>query len=141
MSDLAIASSIIGLGVTVFLFFEARAIKNSFLRRARLPEVLEELVQANRKISKHLKNWEAEYREGLEQFSIAKSLLDNVQQKLPEPEKKKVAVYLRSLETRKFWVLKKPIITATEDEAWELYTGLSGLITSLKQLQKDSKWD
>ncbi len=141
MSDLAIISSIIGLGLSVFLFIEARKIKNSFLRRARLPEVLKELSQSNNKISKNLKNWDTESREGIEQFSIVRELLENLLLKLPDIEKKKVSAFIRTLETRKFWIIKKPIMQVTNDQAWELYTGLSGLITSLKQLQKDSKWD
>jgi hypothetical protein len=141
ITDLASISSLIGLVITSFLLWEAKKIRNSFLRRARLPEVIKNLSQANNKISKNLKDWEIESRQGIEQFTIAKGLLENLQQKLPEMEKKKVVTYIRKLEVRELLVLKSTITEATEDEAWGLYTELSGLITSLKELQKDSHWN
>lgn len=44
------AASIIGLIVTIFLFVEARSIRKSFLRRARLPELNKDLAKAASKI-------------------------------------------------------------------------------------------
>jgi len=141
VQNIASVSSILGLGLTVWLLVEAKKIRNSFLRRARLPEVIKELSKANNKISKHLGNWSTEEREGIKQFTIAKELLESLQQKLPDIEKKKVTIYTQTLEIRRYFFLKSTISEATEDEAWKLYTGLSGIITSLNQLQKDSRWD
>ena len=44
-------SSILGLIVTIFIFVEARKIRNSFLRRARLPEINKELAKATSNVS------------------------------------------------------------------------------------------
>jgi hypothetical protein len=134
-------SSIIGLVVTGFLFWEARKIRNSFLRRARLPEVIKELVEANKKLSKHLKNWDEEVREGVHQLLIAKELIDSLKPKLPDSERKKCSAYVQKLQTRTFFIFKSEISVVSTEKAWELYSGLSGLITMLEQLQKDSKWD
>jgi hypothetical protein len=134
-------SSILGLVVTVFLFIEARKIRNSFLRRARLPEINRELSRATSKVSEHLKNWDADKTPALEAFSNVKALLENIKPKLPSEEKGKVSDYLNRLQPKKYLIIKISISELDENTAWELYTELSGLVASLQQLAKDSKWD
>jgi len=134
-------SSVIGLIVTIFLFVEARKIKNSFLRRARLPEVTKELAKASSQASTSLKNWHADKTSALEIFSNVKALLENIRSKLPSEEKRKVENYLNRLQPKKYIFLKVSMSELDEDKAWELYTELSGLVTTLQQLAKDSKWD
>lgn len=141
LSDVGSISSIVGVIVTFFLFWEARKIRNSFLRRARLPEVIKDLTDANKKISKHLKDWNDESREGVHQLLIAKELIESLKPKLPESERKKCAAYVQKLQTRRLIFFKSEISMVNTEKAWELYSGLSGLITMLEQLQKDSKWD
>lgn len=134
-------SSMIGLVVTIFLFMEARKIRNSFLRRARLPEINRELAKVTSKVSDQLKNWDADKTPALETFSNIKALLENIKPKLPSEEGRKVSDYLNRLQPKKYLFIKTSISELGEDAAWELYTELSGLVTSLQQLAKDSKWD
>ena len=134
-------SSVAGLIVTIFLFVEARAIKNSFLRRARLPEINRELTKASSQLSQHLKNWETDKPPALATFSSIKALLENVLPKLPSEEKRKVESYLNRIRPTKYLFVKNSISKLSEDAVWELYTELSGLVTSLQQSAKDSKWD
>lgn len=134
-------SSILGLIVTTFLFFEARKIRNSFLRRARLPEINKELAKATSNVSGQLKNWGEDKTPALEAFSNVKALLENIKPKLPSEEKNKVKDYLSRLQPKKYFFVNISLAELGEDSAWELYTELSGLVTSLQQLAKDSKWD
>lgn len=134
-------SSMIGFIVTVFLFIEARKIRDSFLRRARLPEINKELTKATSKVSDQLKNWDDDKTPALEEFSKVKALLENIKPKLPSEERKKVNDYICRLQPKKYLIIKTSISELSEDAAWELYTELSGLVTSLQQLAKDSKWD
>jgi len=134
-------SSILGLIVTIFLFVEARKIRNSFLRRARLPEVNKELAKATSNVSDQLKNWSKDKTPALEAFSNVKALLENIKPKLPSEEKNKVNDYLSRLQPKKYLFVNTSLSELGEDSAWELYTELSGLVTSLQQLAKDSKWD
>ncbi len=134
-------SSMVGLVVTVFLFLEARKIKNSFLRRARLPEINRELVKSTSQLSDRLKKWSDDKTPSIETFSTIKALLENIKSKLPPEEKKKVDGYLLLLHPKKYLIIKGSLSELTEDEAWKRYTELSGLVTALQQLAKDSKWD
>ncbi len=141
LNKLGSICSIVGLVVTIFLFFEARKIKNSFLRRARLPEVNRDLLKLTSQLSENLKSWNEDKKNALETFSKIKALLDNIKQKLPANEKTKVNEYLSNLRPKKLWLINSPLSDLSEDEAWGRYTKLSGLVTTLQQLAKDSKWD
>ncbi|GLP99115.1 hypothetical protein GCM10007891_09690 [Methylophaga thalassica] len=141
LNKLGSLSSILGLIVTLFLLYEARKIRNSFLRRARLPEVNRELSKSTSLLSENLKKWNSDKNPSLETFSTIKALLENIREKLPSDEKRKIDEYLSNLHPKKFWIINNPLSELTEDEAWSRYTELSGLVTSLQQLAKDSKWD
>lgn len=134
-------ASIFGLFVTCFLLWEARKIRTSFLRRARLPEIIKDLSVANSKISKHLKSWDEESREGTHQLLIAKELIASLKPKLPDVEKKKCSAYIQKLTPKKWFFFYADDLKINEKKAWDLYSNLSGLITTLEQLQKDSRWD
>jgi len=139
--DISSISSIIGLIITIFLFFEARTIRRSFLRRARLPTITKELEKATSEISNRLKTWSTNERPALEMFAKVKALLENIKTKLPIEEQKKINEFLRKLQPRKYMVFKSSISEITEDKGWSLYTDLNTVVTSLQQLVKDSQWD
>lgn len=141
INKLGSISSILGLIVTFFLFIEARKIQKSFLRKARLPEVNKELMKLASLLSERLKKWETDKTSAIEVFSTIKALLENIKPKLPSEEKKKVESYLIQLHPKKYLFIDCSLSQLSEDEAWERYTDLSGLVTTLQQLAKDSKWD
>lgn len=134
-------ASIIGLIVAIFLFIEARSIRKSFLRRARLPELNKDLAKAASEISVHIKIWESNKEPALEKFSHAKALLENIRKKLPEDERRMVEKYLTQLQPKRLWFKKREISDLDRDEAFQLYSELNGLVTSLRELAKDNTWN
>lgn len=145
--DISTISSILGLLISVFLLVEARKIRQSFLRRARLPEVLKELNTSIKKISDSLKSsaksnsWEVEKNTINEQYGIVRGLLENISSKLPEDERSHVNVFINQLLVSKFYFWKDSLIIKDEELGWKLYTDLSRVATRLEQLRKDSRWD
>ena len=141
MIDFSAISSIIGLGVTIFLLVEARAIRKSFLRRARLPNVTRELSELTSEISSRLKNWSGDEKPVIESFARIKGLLENLKPKLPTEQQKQVDDFLRKLQPRKYLLLKAGLSELSEDKAWSLYADLNTVVTSLAQLVEDSRWE
>lgn len=133
--------SILGLLVTIFLYVEARAIRASFLRRARLPEVNKELTKLSSQISNQLKNWSADKGPVLESFAKAKAILESTKPKLPAEKQIKVENIIKKLSPKKYYIFNVSLSELTEILAWDIYTELSGVIMHLDQLSKDSKWD
>ena len=141
ITNISIVSSIFGLAFTVYVLLEVQKIRNSYLRRARLPETIKEITEAHKTLFRCLKNWQIKERSGIEQFSITRSLLVNLSPKLPDTEKNEISKFVKTLQRREYIFIKTTISEATVDEAWEIYTNLTGIITTLNQLHKDSKWD
>tara|TARA_R110000796_G_C14556618_1_gene434413 strand:+ start:600 stop:1046 length:447 start_codon:yes stop_codon:yes gene_type:complete len=144
LSDINIfgsVASIIALIVTIFLFIEARSIRKSFLRTARLPELNKDLAKAASEISAHIKTWESNKEPALEKFSHAKALLENIRKKLPEDERRMVEKYLTQLQPKRLLFKKREISDLDRDEAFQLYSELNGLVTSLRELAKDNTWN
>lgn len=140
MNTFGAVASIIGLIVTIFLFIEARSIRKSFLRRARLPELNKDLAKAASEISVHIKTWESDNEPALEKFLHAKALLKNIKKKLPDDERKMVEKYLSRLQPKWFFK-KREISDLNREEAFQLYSELNGLVTSLRELAKDNTWN
>lgn len=134
-------ASILGLVVTIFLFIEARSIQKSFLRRARLPELNKDLAKATSEISVHIKSWESNKEPVLERFSQVKALLENIKKKLPEDERKMVEKYLIKLRPKRFLLQNREISELNREKAFQLYSELNGLLTSLRELAKDNTWN
>lgn len=141
LQDLGTISSVFGLFVTIFLLLEARKIRNSFLRRARLPEITKELSKTSSLLSSHLKKWDQEKILAIEQFAIIKGLLENLLSKLPDEEKRIVKNYTKKLVVSKSFWRRADLSGITENGAWDLYAEFSTVVTRLEQLNKDIKWD
>lgn len=139
--DIATLTTVIGFFLTLWLLYEARHIRNSFLRRARLPQVTKELKAVSKALSSHLKSWSTQKEDARNQLSISRALLENLIPKLPNEEQKKCKTFVKQLKPRKWLIIKDSLSSVDEDQAWELYTELSAITTMLIQLEKDSKWD
>ena len=141
LQDIETVLSIFGFIITLILLAEAKKIRASFLRRARIPEMIEELKSTSQIMSKNINNWNKQKRSFIEQALIAKGILENLKEKLVNSEKKKVNLFLSKLKPKKWFIFDMTLSNLKEDEAWAIYAEFSALITSLVQHEKDSKWD
>ena len=136
LQDFETILSIVGFIITAFLLFEVKKIRSSFLRRARIPEMIDELKSTSQIMSKNINNWNKQKRSFIEQALIAKGILENLKEKLVNSEKKKVNIFLSKLKPKKLLIISISLNHLTEDEAWEMYAEFSALITSLVQHDK-----
>lgn len=129
LNTLGAISSLLGLALTLFVFQGVRAIKASFLRRARLPELIEDLDQRSSKLVAEIKGWNSDQRPARKSLAEIRSLLQNIEPKLPKIERQKVYPILHRLRSIK-----------TEQAAWDCYEELSAAIVALRQMHEDEKW-
>ena len=106
--DIATFTTVIGFFLTLWLLYEARHIRNSFLRRARLPQVTKELKAVSKTLSSHLKSWGTQKEDARNQLSISRALLENLIPKLPNEEQKKCKAFVKQLKPRKWLIIKDP---------------------------------
>ncbi|EON6315223.1 hypothetical protein ACDP46_003501 [Vibrio cholerae] len=134
VTDMAAILSIVGFVVTCFLLWEARKIRNSFMRKARIPEIVEDLDEISKELFSHLKQFGEENRNALQKIQNAKGLLESVLPKMDNGHHKKINEFVTLASSA-------DADTLTEDLCWDIYSQLSSLVTYFKQLAKDSKWE
>lgn len=131
-TDLASIFSIVGFIVTCFLFVEARKIRESFLRKARIPEIVTDLERVYGELFSNLKAYAENRRAAHENIVKATGLLESIMPKLQKTDAQKISEFIQK--TR-----KSLGDTPNEDLLWSIYSDLSGVIAYLQQLAKDTR--
>lgn len=130
---------IAGFFITVAVMIQVASIKRSFRSRARLPEVVKELEKAGSLLNKYLDSWPARKNDALTQFKIASVLVRS-------------AIPLVAGDTKKqLKVINVKLIDAAQnfedpryqslDAAWDLYSDVQQVITSLGQSVRSLNWE
>ena len=132
--DTASIVSIVGFIVTCFLFMEAKKIRKSFMRKARIPEIVTDLDRIADGLVADLKKYNEESRSAHEKIQRATALLESILLKVPDANKEKITDFIKA---------SKEMIETTldEDSSWKIYGELSGVVTYLQQIAKDTRWD
>lgn len=139
--DIAAVGAVFGVLITLFLLFEARKLRKSFIRRARLPQVLEELDISTSKLMNSLTKWKVDRKPAWKMIANIKGLLNTTSSKLPNKEQKQIRILLRLIQPKKYYLLKSRISNLTIEDCWNIYIELNSVIAQLNQVEKDSRWD
>jgi hypothetical protein len=132
MTDLAAILSIIGFAVTCFLFIEARKIQDSFIKKARIPEMVHDLEKVFVELSSNLKKYTENKRAVHENIVKATGLLESIKLKIPKADTEKISEFIKKTS-------ESLDDTPNEDAFWTIYSNLSGIITYLQQVAKDTR--
>jgi hypothetical protein len=128
--------SLAGLLITIAVWFQTKAIRRSFVLKARLPE-----------LSRSLRLISSSLLENIDESSEAIARLDGLLISLTptvDPPLRRIAIGLRKqcrgVSNQRYpWELgkKSPL---SKEEAWAVYTGALRLLEAMNQMVKDSKW-
>lgn len=140
VNGLSAVCSIFGLGVSVWVLIDVKNIKQNFKRKARLPELLNDLREVERSLSKNLTEWEADPNAASAAYSdLAKvvALLKNIQPKLTKQniELKKLIEELNA------YTDNASLQTLSKEKVWAISLRFGTVFESLRQLNKDDQWD
>lgn len=144
INDMASLSSVIGLFITSYLLYEAKKLRDSFLMKARLPELSTSLKQNASQLIDATKDWDNSKQNLFSNLAKIKSTLKSIDSKVPKNIKKEIKVLIGKIETKKFfWIFStsKELSEITIDEVDVIYGNLYGIIESLEQFSKNLKWE
>ncbi len=145
-NDIAAISSVVGLGVTIWLFFEARKLRTACLRRARLPQLHKALKDVTEGLPELLAEWDTDRRQALFQFQQFSAHLDDLLPKLDPKLRAKARALQGQLRGSGVW--RFPMLQGrrtglherSADDIWQLYCELSAFDTQLNNFLEDSSW-
>jgi len=133
VSNVGNISSIVGTVISIYLLSTVKKIKNHFLLRARVPEILKVLKKNANDLSDQLRQFENSQKNIEVIFGKIESILKNLVPKITGSTQKSAKFLVKKIQKNKG--------TISEDLAWELYTELHAVIEELKQYHEDMKWD
>ncbi|CAI4158171.1 hypothetical protein ALT717_260004 [Alteromonas macleodii] len=104
------------------------------MRKARIPEIVNDLDRISGDLIANLKQYDNESRSAHEKIQKATALLESILPKIPDSQKEKVQSFIDGTN-------EAISNTLNEDSSWNVSTELSGVVTYLQQIAKDTRWD
>lgn len=139
IQDLNTLLGVIGFFITVAVMWQVSSIRMSFRARARLPEIIKELEKVGTTLNSSLEGWPLRKNSARSQIKIAASLIQGA---LP---------FVSGAVRRKIVIDQKKLVLAARefdasmydlpDPAWDLYSDIQSVITSLKQSARNLNWE
>jgi hypothetical protein len=126
--------SVLGFGVTIYVMFGVRQIKNNYTSRIRVPELRMKLGEYISSIGGFLNDYANNKNKISPQLEQTKSVLKAIKKRLGRVEAKKineVLVLMNNLQIN---------LTNQEVHVREIYDRLHGIIEELEQWENDMKW-
>lgn len=141
LSPLADWLSLAGFALTLWVLVVTRGLKREFTLRGRTPEIRKSLASRTSSLLDALRAAPAGKKEIAVTFAECKALLESLEQKLPRGERGSVAALISKLKGKKKGVFKLlPVTEYNDDELWNIFADLQGIIASLEQREKDASW-
>lgn len=142
VQDINTGLSVLGFFITLYVLIEVKYIKNSFLQRARLPEIIKELSKTGSELNKCLNQWPGQRNEAKSQLKIAASLLKSTKKMLPKEERQEIKKMLSKFEAA---TNSSGDTRISEEDCFDLYADLysdiRSIVTTMEQLSKNIKWE
>lgn len=140
VEDINTGFSILGFLITLYVAYEIREIKSSFLSKARLPEYIKDLKTAGSNLSTSLNNWPAEKNSAHEQIKIAVTILSSSSSIIPRRDRSTIDETIKKLKLTKNEFHSNPKCTESS-HVWDLYGDIQSCITCMTQVSKNMKWE
>ena len=133
LSILGNIASIVGLALTILVFLNTKKIKEYYLLRARVPELIDKLTECSSKLAEQHR----EFEESRDLISVelgrAEVVLKSLEAKLKGRGRDSVRSLIKS-------VKNYDVKTQERDSLWAVYVGMTKVIDELRDLQEDLKW-
>lgn len=139
IQDMNTGLSLLGFGITLYVLFEVKFIKNTFLSRARLPELIRDLEKAGSVLNGQLGQWPSQRNEALCQIKVAASLLKSASAMVPKTEREELLKTHKKLTDAAQSFSSQQGISI--DFVWDLYSDIQSDIASMTQVSKNNRWE
>lgn len=127
-------ASIVGLLISVYLFFAIRAIKRNYLFRARIPALQKKLKKHASNISSALQQYDETQDEILSELSLAEVNLISLKSKTNGTLKASLSKTVKELQSFR----KKGI---SKDKIRSIYLSINMRIQEIENYREDEKWE
>lgn len=135
LSDLGSIASIIGLVITLVVFYRIRKLETRFLFTARVPEYIRQLNGQNSYLYELLQNFDGSLREIQVELAICEATLKSLKPKLHSETRKSVIKLTKRISQQ-----RESVTRQSENQIWKIHFELNKVLQELIHLQEDERW-
>lgn len=135
LSNIGSVASILGIGLSIYLIYNVREIRKSYLFTARAPALLKSLRTHSSNIKDMLKEFETSIAEIEAELARCSPVLESLRTKVGRQERKSIAEVVQLISAN------KTLSAGSKDAVWDIYKELLKLEEAMINLQKDKQWE
>ena len=135
LSNIGSVASILGIGLSIYVIYNIREIRKSYLFTARAPALLKSLLTHSSNIKDMLKEFETSIAEIEAELARCSPVLESLRTKVGRQERKSIAEVVQLISAN------KTLSAGSKDAVWDIYKELLKLEEAMINLQKDKQWE
>ncbi len=135
LSNIGNAASILGIGLSLYLIYNVREIRKSYLFTARAPALLKSLRTHSSNIKDLLKEFETSIEEIEAELARCSPVLESLRTKVGRQERKSISKVVQLISAN------KSLSAGSKNAVWDIYKELLKVEEAMRNLHKDKQWE
>ena len=135
LSNIGSVASILGIGLSLYVVYNVREIRKSYLFTARAPALLKSLRTHSSNIKDMLKEFETSIEEIEAELARCSPVLESLRTKVGRQERKSISGVVQLISAN------KSLSMGSKDSVWDIYKELLKVEEAMINLQKDKQWE
>ena len=131
LSNIGNVASILGIGLSLYVIYNVREIRKSYLFTARAPALLKSL----RTHSSNIKDLLKEFETSIEEIETELARCSPIKRKVGRHERRSISIVIKQITTN------KSLSTESKNTVWNIYKELLKVEEELRNLHKDRQWE
>lgn len=135
LSNIGNVASILGIGLSLYVIYNVREIRKSYLFTARAPALVKSLRAHSSKIKDLLEEFATSIEEIEAELARCSPILESLKRKVGRQERRSISEVIQQIASN------KSLSTGSKDTVWDIYKELLKVEEEMTNLQKDKQWE
>lgn len=135
LSNIASVASILGIGLSLYLIYNVREIRKSYLFTARAPALLRSLHARSSNINDLLKKFATSIEKIEAELARCLPILESLKKKVGRQERKSISEVVQLI------TANKTLSAGSKNAVAEIYKELLKVEEAMRNLHKDKQWE
>lgn len=135
LSIIGSVASIVGIGLSIYVIYNLRQIRKSYIFTARAPDLVKALRSHSSKIKDLLNEFETSIDEIEAELARCSPVLESLRTKVGRQERRSISDVVRLISAN------KTLSAGSKNAVWDIYKELLKVEEEMRNLQKDKQWE
>ena len=135
LSNIGSVASILGIGLSLYVIYNVREIRKSYLFTARAPALLKSLRNHSSNVNDLLKDFETSVEEIEAELARCLPILESLKRKVDRHERKSISEVVQLISAN------KTLSVGSKNTVRDIYKELLKVEEAMRNLHKDKQWE